>query len=551
MKLRIARRGFASVLLVVATCASTRSASAQEFAAECRSADDPVVVTIGALDCQRMHSAAVGGVTAFSYYVPAACVGKSCPVLYVMHGTGCSYGCVLGNVGAAAVEFGDSPARRAWILALTSGPSVDTRHVADPWNYGDPAAWVAKPAIDMVLIAPHNRTVPGGYGPTPWTDGGWADWNPKYAAGGGQPVYDTPPPLFETHVIHELIPWVEEHMPVGRGREYRAITGHSQGGLGTVKLGLQYPDVFANFIELSGASIPLGYPPEAATLRGAVHDFGLPTVAAPVAVPYAPLPGATAAVYPPDTSADPTGDPTGFVTALRGWFVGLGDPAADEAFWRGNTSQDLALNARAWAGSVQSMPLDIYDGDALDHTYDPVQGLSDAQACVGCGLPVDYLEVFAGYIDLMQRLSFDSEQVAYTYEQFPGGHGAPRPYYRYYLERMYDRVRHADGTGNPAPMPDRFDFRSIRRDIDVWGWHFSVVREPVEFLNITDASCSHVTLQGSGVITVSVPAACGTGLNGSSTFPVDLGPSMPTDEHAMASYTGLYNRATTVDLEPL
>jgi len=42
-----------------------------------------------------------------------------------------------------------------------------------------------------------------------------------------------------------------------------------------------------------------------------------------------------------------------------------------------------------------------------------------------------------------------------------------------------------------------------------------------------------------------------TGLNGSSTFPVDLGPSMPTDEHAMASYTGLYNRATTVDLEPL
>ena len=50
---------------------------------------------------------------------------------------------------------------------------------------------------------------------------------------------------------------------------------------------------------------------------------------------------------------------------------------------------------------------------------------------------------------------------------------------------------------------------------------------------------------------MSVPAACGTGKNQSSTFQVDLGPSMPADEHAMAGETGTYGNRVHVDLESL
>jgi hypothetical protein len=89
---------------------------------------------------------------------------------------------------------------------LTSGPAADAETVADPWDYADPTHWIAKPAMDMVIVTPHNKTVPGGYGPTTDTDGFWSDWNPRYAAGGAQPVYDTLPPRFDAMVVDEIMP---------------------------------------------------------------------------------------------------------------------------------------------------------------------------------------------------------------------------------------------------------------------------------------------------------------------------------------------------------
>ena len=542
----------------IGTSIAADPASEGTFAPECGSPNAPFELTVGAVACQRIASGAVGGEIPFSYYVPPGCAAsnpaaiggvrpptdpssragfpKKCPVLLIMHGTGCNYSCVLGEVGET------DPYRLEWVRPLTSGPPEDPHSIPDPWKYNNPDTWVPRPPIDMVLIAPHNMTVPGGYGPRPFVDGGWADWNPRYAQGGDAAVYDTPPPRFETHVIHELIPYVESHFPVGSGREYRAITGFSQGGLGAAKLGLQHPDVFATFNQQSGASIPLGYVPGAAAARQAV-----PGVAMPAELPYVQAPGAVPAVY---AQGDPPVDPTGFHNALRAWFIGLGDPVADEAWWRGNTSQDLAANARAWSGTVQSLPIDMFSGDAIDHTVGP-DNVDRLTQCVGCGVPVDYLEVFANYIVAVQRVAFDSEEVEYFYEMRPGGHGHPREFNRFYLERIYSRVRHADGTGSPPPAPDRFDYRTINPEIDVWGWEVQVEREPVEFLNLRDVSCSSITLQGSGVATVTVPAHCGTGVAGSSTFTVALGPSAPTDEHAMASYTGTYNAATTLELTPV
>src|SRR6185295_11383326 len=81
-------------------------------------------------------------------------------------------------------------------------------------------------------------------------------------------------------------------------------------------------------------------------------------------------------------------------------------------------------------------------------------------------------------------------------------------------------------------VPESHHYRSIYRDFDVWGWSFHVEREPVEFLNLTDVTCNGITLRGTGTVTVTVPASCATGNNGSAMFVVDLGLSFPIDEPA-------------------
>ena len=124
----------------------------------------------------------MGGITAFSYYVPPACTpatGHKCPVLYYLHGTGGWYHEGVGDKGERSGELGARPHR---------GPPVDPRTVSEPWQYADPATWVPKPAIDMIIVSPHGRTLPGGNGAGPDQDTGWFDWNPRYAKGGDTPA---------------------------------------------------------------------------------------------------------------------------------------------------------------------------------------------------------------------------------------------------------------------------------------------------------------------------------------------------------------------------
>ena len=83
-----------------------------------------------------------------------------------------------------------------WVRPLTSGPPVDPRNEAEPWRYANTSTWVPKPAIDMIVVSPHGKTLPGGYGPQPDQDPFWFDWNPRYANGGDLQRYDTPPPRF-------------------------------------------------------------------------------------------------------------------------------------------------------------------------------------------------------------------------------------------------------------------------------------------------------------------------------------------------------------------
>jgi hypothetical protein len=105
--------------------------------------------------------------------------------------------------------------------------------------------------------------------------------------------------------------------------------------------------------------------------------------------------------------------------------------------------------------------------------------------------------------------------------------------------------------GAPPKPPAVFDYRSTSADFSIWNWHFHADRQPVEFLTLRSVSCNGLTLQGTGDVEVSVPGSCHTGLNGSSSFTVHLGPAQPTDEPLGLGASPLYGKTTKVSLTPL
>jgi hypothetical protein len=133
------------------------------------------------------------------------------------------------------------------------------------------------------------------------------------------------------------------------------------------------------------------------------------------------------------------------------------------------------------------------------------------------------------------------------YELHPGIHSDPywNPWLRGQLENQFALLRH------PPPAPDSFGYRTVDRAFSIWGWQFSVQRPTVEFLELRDVTCNSLTLRGTGLVTLQVPASCGTGSNGSPVVHVDLGPPMPTDAPAGADAAPPYGRTVTVHLMPL
>jgi S-formylglutathione hydrolase FrmB len=462
--------------------------------------DETAPVTVGAVACRHINAAdTLGGDTAFSYYVPQSCTTASrCPTLYLLHGFGGDYTSMLGT----------DEARSAWVRALTRGP--DAPHASlTPWDL----TWGDKTPLDVVLVAPHGRTLEGGFGPLPGLDLFWADWNPRFALGGNAEAYDKPAPRFETFLVSKLVPYIEATMPVGSGRDWRAIDGVSLGGYGAYKTGLQHPDLFASIGSVSGSHNILVAPgPDP------IHVAPPVGVTPPLPVGYTPLP-AVGTMLPIESFP---GQAQGFAAA----FYVFGDPSFDQAWFRGNQPRDLAMNGRAFAGTAQSVKLRALNNDAIPRR----------QQDLGPSYPVaQAFEALVLAMNLETQIAFADQGVANDYVINPGLHSGVYwdPFLR---ERLEDHTKLLSPHGTPLPAATRFDFRSIARDFSVWGWQFHVTRQTVEFLKIRDASCGGITLQGTGFVTVTPPAAY------AAPFTVNLGNEFPTDEQAGASSVPAYGR---------
>lgn len=475
----------------------------------CASPASTINITIGTVACQEMPTADLGGVTAFSYYVPPACASSArrrCPVLYLLHGFGGDYTSMLGTA--------KSPT--AWVAALDRQPPVSPYDTSTPWTESDPAKWVPAPALDMVLVAPDGRTTPGGYGPGPGYDGYWANWNPRYAAGGNAQTYGTPAPRFADFVAYELPSYVDAHFQVGQGRDSQALAGTSLGGYGSYAIGLLHPDLWSSIGAVSGIMNILLLPGLDPTKTTSPVGVSAP-------VPYQQIPGHLVPL------ADVPGPLQDFAVAT----YAFGDPSADQAYYRGNQPRDLAFNALAFtAAGKQSLSIRGFSNDAIPREasdFTNPSGYLTAQAFEAL--------VLASNQEL--NAAFNDEGVSYQYELHPGIHEDAywNPWLRSQEVAQYDTFLH------PAPPPKSFSYRTISTNFSVWGWRVQVQRPAVEFLQMTDVSCSGFTVRGSGTVVVTPPATCG-----SNAVKVNLGPSSPADAQGTADSTPVYGTTVTVRL---
>ncbi|MBV9043019.1 MAG: hypothetical protein JOZ68_18625 [Acidimicrobiia bacterium] len=491
----------------------------------------PVTVVVGQVACQELSSHLLGNGTPapFEYYVPPQCdpaLNVKCPVLYLLHGFGGDYTEMLNTPGTTT---------SAWIQAETKEPPAGFE--PRPWKYADPATWIPAPSVlGIILVAPLGQTLPGGYGPGPGQDSYYADWNPRFAAGGDEQRYDTPPPKFESFLTDELAPFVESNLPAGHGRDYRAIAGVSLGGFGSYKLGLQHPDEWTTMMSVSGAHNFLFAPapqPGMVTLPVGVQP--------PIPVTYTPLPSPTGAV-----ASLPLPSQVGtFVTALDAF----GDPVADQAYFRGNMPTDLAMNGRAY----DKRGAQVFGIDGFVNDMTPAQTLSGDTSAVQSDISSEPFENIVFPMNVDMEASLAQQGVANTFAIHRGNHSDRyrNAWFRGLEEFAYARLAHPDGTDSAPPPPKVFDYRSINRDFTIWKWHFSLDRAPTEFLTLRSVSCDGLTLQGSGKVQVSVPHSCHTGFAGKSTFTVDLGPAQATDEPLGLGATPVYGRTVQVTLTHL
>ena len=504
------------------------SAAPAEAAAEgCPVVTSASRLVVGSPGCLSVPSAHLGAPVPVSYFIPPACAPSSsaqCPVLYYLHGTGGSH--------REGVGTPERPSR--WVHALTSGPRVDPRAVARPWEHADTATWVPKAPLDLILVSPDGQTQPGGFGPAAGLDTGWFDWNPRYGAGGDTPRYGTPPPRPASFLAEELVPFVDRTFPTVGRRQWRAILGYSQGGFGSYINGLTRPDLFASMGMESGGALPL--PSIGDLVEG---PPGITGIAPPGPLPFARLPGLITGYLVPEQAL-----PLFVAGELT---VGFGDAVADQAWMRASNPVDLVSNARArGADGTQSNHLQHFVNDAVPRRVEDLESIA--------GNPlIEGYEAILFPANLYLERVLDRYDVEHTFRVGPGHHGYPyqSPYFREQLEGQYAHLAHRDGSGTLLPDPAVFDYRTVRTSFEIWGWDVEVRDRPaVEFLNLTDVSCSSLTLRGTGRVTVTVPDACGTGRGGQQTFTVDLGPGWPTDELLGLGTSAAYGRTATVALVP-
>ena len=267
--------------------------------------------------------------------------------------------------------------------------------------------------------------------------GYWSDWYNGGAHG---------PPMYETYVIDQLIPLIDEHFRTRAERSQRAVMGVSMGAYGSMMFAARHPDLFS----------------AAASISGAV-DSNTGPIGAALSVSPTFQGGSVDAIY--------------------------GPRATQEIRWRGHNPTDLADNLRG-------LDLQLRTANGVLNPGIGENPLSaDAISCV----------VEKGVHDASVSMNgkLDDLRIPHLWKNYGDGCHTKQNFERQLIDTF--QVFEESFAG-PAAAPSPFDYRSIEPEFDVWGWHISTDPERApQFLEMKTASPEGLTLTGSGTTAVTSP----------------------------------------------
>lgn len=328
--------------------------------------------------------------------------------------------------------------------------------------------------------------------------GYWSDW---YNGGS----FGTP--MYETYVIEQLIPLIDEHFRTRADRSHRAVMGVSMGGYGAMMYAARHPDLFAS----------------AASVSGAVNSNTGPIGAA--------------------VSLSPTFQ-GGTVDAI------YGSRASQEIRWRGHNPPDLADNLRG-------LDLQLRTANGVLNPGIGENPLSaDSVSCV--------VEKAVHDSSLSMDGKLEALRIPHLWKNYGAGCHTKQNFERQVLDTL--SVFKA-AFEKPAAAPSPFEYRSIEPEFDVWGWHVSTDPErALQFLQMNTVSSEGLTLMGSGTTTVTSPPIFGNAsrvvleralpkraipdATGRIRFTVDLGPPDTRQQYTSGAATSEVSRTVTFTRQP-
>jgi enterochelin esterase family protein len=117
---------------------------------------------------------------------------------------------------------------------------------AEAWTQVGRAHFVLDAMISSGKAVPMIVVMPLGYGDWKFLTNGFSAWN-------DEATVDANVALFSKSIETEVMPAVEREYNCAEGRENRAVSGLSMGGLETLDLGLRHPEQFAYVAAMSAA----------------------------------------------------------------------------------------------------------------------------------------------------------------------------------------------------------------------------------------------------------------------------------------------------------
>lgn len=249
-------------------------------------------------------------------------------------------------------------------------------------------------------------------------------------------------PRYETFVTAQLIPLIDSNFRTNPTRSYRAILGESMGGYGAMMMAARHPDLFVAAASLSGVT-------DSTNIAGGAVMSLSPVLQAQTLLP--------------DTINGPR--------------------VTQEVRWHGHNPVDLASNLRG-------MSLQVRTGNGL---FSASRGERIAESA-GC--------VLEGPIIRPESLSFHSTLsqlgIAHVWQDYGWGcHSVAL-----FMQEIKDTLPGIQAAFG-APAPTTFDYRSIEASFSIYGWTVSAdARRAAEFLSLSNASSSGVTVAGSGLTSI-------------------------------------------------